>query len=96
MNIGIKHCGGCNSQYDRVKLIEGFRKDIRKNRYYGVLDGELTKTYGLLYAAVRARVHVLTDPHRQAEDGLGQVFEELALWKRNRQAERENKLIKGV
>lgn len=43
MNIGIKYCGGCNSQYDRVKLIEGFKKRHPENRYYGVLDGELTQ-----------------------------------------------------
>lgn len=43
MNIGIKYCGGCNSQYDRVKLIEGFKEKHPENRYYDVLDGELTQ-----------------------------------------------------
>lgn len=43
MNIGIKYCGGCNSQYDRVKLIKSFKEKHPENRYSDVLDGELTQ-----------------------------------------------------
>jgi hypothetical protein len=31
LRIGVKYCGGCNPQYDRVELVETIRASLQGN-----------------------------------------------------------------
>ncbi len=43
MEIGIKYCGGCNSQYDRVQAVKLLQQACPEHRYSYVSDGSREK-----------------------------------------------------
>lgn len=48
MDIGIKYCGGCNSQYDRVRAVKQLQAALPQHHYAYVSSGVLTQDVWLV------------------------------------------------